>query len=97
VNHQASCARSRLGSTPARKHSEKAKLEPITLQEACHTAAPWLVAAGVPPKGRPYGVRHVRERRRGSAQEGGERRSQSVGGKGPKPGEGAMLWAMEVR
>ena len=36
--------------TRARKHWEKAQLEPIPLQEARHTAATWLDAAGVPPK-----------------------------------------------
>lgn len=34
----------------ARKRWEAAKLEPITLQEARHTAATWLDAAGVSPK-----------------------------------------------
>ena len=36
--------------TRARTHWERAKVEPITLQEARHTAATWLDAAGVPPK-----------------------------------------------
>lgn len=36
--------------TRARKEWKKAKLRPITLQEARHTAATWLDAAGVPPK-----------------------------------------------
>jgi integrase len=34
----------------ARKAWTDAKLRPITLQEARHTAATWLDAAGVPPK-----------------------------------------------
>ena len=34
----------------ARKAWEKAKLQPITLQESRHTAATWLDAAGVSPK-----------------------------------------------
>ena len=34
----------------ARKSWEKAKLQPITLQESRHTAATWLDAAGVSPK-----------------------------------------------
>ena len=34
----------------AREIWNEAKLEPITLQEARHTAATWLDAAGVPPK-----------------------------------------------
>ncbi len=36
--------------TRARKHWEKAQLDPITFQEARHTAATWLDAAGVPAK-----------------------------------------------
>jgi integrase len=36
--------------TLARMQWKKAKLQPITLQEARHTAATWLDAAGVPPK-----------------------------------------------
>jgi integrase len=36
--------------TRAGKTWTKAKLQPITLQEARHTAATWLDAAGVPPK-----------------------------------------------
>ena len=36
--------------TRARREWTKAKLRPITLQEARHTAATWLDAAGVPPK-----------------------------------------------
>jgi integrase len=36
--------------TRAREHWRQAKLQPITLQEARHTAATWLDAAGVPPK-----------------------------------------------
>jgi hypothetical protein len=34
----------------ARKTWAKAGLTPIMLQEACHTAATWLDASGVPPK-----------------------------------------------
>jgi integrase len=34
----------------ARKRWQEAKLKPITLQEARHSAATWLDAAGVPPK-----------------------------------------------
>jgi integrase len=36
--------------TRARRHWSEAKLQPITLQEARHTAATWLDAAGVRPK-----------------------------------------------
>jgi integrase len=36
--------------TRARECWKSAKLEPITLQQARHTAATWLDAAGVPPK-----------------------------------------------
>jgi integrase len=36
--------------TRAREQWKSAKLQPITLQEARHTAATWLDAAGVPPK-----------------------------------------------
>ena len=36
--------------TRAHEYSKTAKLQPITLQEARHTAATWLDAAGVPPK-----------------------------------------------
>jgi hypothetical protein len=36
--------------TRAREHWSQARLQPITLQEARHTAATWLDAAGVPPK-----------------------------------------------
>ena len=37
-------------STRAREQWKTAQLQPITLQEARHTAATWLDAAGVPPK-----------------------------------------------
>ena len=36
--------------TRAREYWRQVKLQPITLQEARHTAATWLDAAGVPPK-----------------------------------------------
>jgi integrase len=36
--------------TRARSYWKAANLRPITLQEARHTAATWLDAAGVPPK-----------------------------------------------
>jgi integrase len=55
--------------TRARKHWEKAKLEPITLQEARHTAATWLDAAGVPPKVASVLMGHATpERQPGAAQ-----------------------------
>lgn len=55
--------------TRARKHWEKANLEPITLQEARHTAATWLDAAGVPPKVASVLMGHATpERQPGAAQ-----------------------------
>jgi integrase len=55
--------------TCARKQWKAAKLQPITLQEARHTAATWLDAAGVPPKVASVLMRHATPNRQpGAAQ-----------------------------
>jgi integrase len=55
--------------TRARRYWETANLEPITLQEARHTAATWLDGAGVPPKVASVLMGHATpERQPGAAQ-----------------------------
>ena len=55
--------------TNARERWKRANLRPITLQEARHTAATWLDAAGVPPKIASVLMGHaVPERQLGAAQ-----------------------------
>lgn len=68
-NERCRAAQHRLARDTSPKGLEQAGLQPITLQEARHTATTWLDAAGVPPKIASVLMGHATpERQSGAAQ-----------------------------